>query len=467
MTVRRARGSPSVCTIVALAAFVLARTVLALAQVADCPEAVIPPLPGEGASAAIPRAPRSASRALELVPLGGTVPHSWTYDVHDHPFVAAAPDERRVMVAWTVQTQDGDRAGFFGRLFDGATGQPVTSEFQINTEWAGEQDGIALAAVDSTLFVALWWSDAPTTEGVQYQLMMQLISAEDGRKVGTETRISAPNSHPQNGQSAALKDGAGAVFVYASRLGGEDSYSVLQVVRPNGSVTEPVRLRHENVVGFDQPTDVAVDTADSVLVAYMTDEGACVGRFRLRDGESLWADCYPAGNDDDDLSTYNLVVADDGTVLLSLHDWEYDTFFQRYDAVLGARIGNLVPNARPSQFGSLPCCMVVLKGHGLLADICEWVADRSCPTESGQLRAHLVNSTTLQPADPEAGLLALSAAWDSDVVGPAYTRLGCVHLTSASELWLGWDLRDYFGNLHRVVMVDRFRVADGSVRPVG
>ena len=72
------------------------------------------------------------------------------------PSVVALGDGGFVAV-WNSADQDGDTTGVFGQRFDGA-GNPVGSEFQINTETTGSQNTPSAAALEDGGFVVSWQS---------------------------------------------------------------------------------------------------------------------------------------------------------------------------------------------------------------------------------------------------------------------------------------------------------------------
>ncbi len=103
-----------------------------------------------------------------------------------YPSVAMASDGRFVVVWQSDEDQDGDRLGVFGQRFD-AAGQPVGSEFQVNTFFAKDQMRPSVAMAPDGRFIVVW-------EGVRWDgtwgrtVLGQRFDA-DGTMDGTEFLI--------------------------------------------------------------------------------------------------------------------------------------------------------------------------------------------------------------------------------------------------------------------------------------
>jgi len=138
-----------------------------------------------------------------------------TYTTNAQRFPAVAADSAgNFVVAWQSLLEDGSNSGVFGQRFNAAGGR-VGNEFRVNTYTANEQRYPAVAAADSGSFVVVWesYGQDASVGGV----FAQRYDAA-GNPIGTEFRV---NTYTPNDQRypAVAEDGAGRfVVVWQSYL---------------------------------------------------------------------------------------------------------------------------------------------------------------------------------------------------------------------------------------------------------
>ena len=133
--------------------------------------------------------------------------NSYTHSHQRYPAVAA-DDPGNFVVVWQSFGQDGSSYGVFGRRFD-ATGNPLASDFQVNTYTTGLQPFPAVAMLSGGAFIVAWAS--PQEDGWNWGILAQLYDAI-GSPVGSEFHV---NSYTTSGQysPAIAADGTGNFVV--------------------------------------------------------------------------------------------------------------------------------------------------------------------------------------------------------------------------------------------------------------
>ncbi len=141
--------------------------------------------------------------------------NSYTAGGQVRPAVAASADGAFVVV-WGSYDQDGYESGVFGQRYDSA-GQPVGTEFQVNSYTASRQDLPSVAVGADGAFVVAW--DSGGRYGVSQGVFGQRY-ASTGQAVGTEFKI---NSYtPSFRHRPAVAVGADGAFVVAWDSNGQD-----------------------------------------------------------------------------------------------------------------------------------------------------------------------------------------------------------------------------------------------------
>jgi hypothetical protein len=146
-----------------------------------------------------------------------------TYTTGDQSLAKVAADSTgNFVVVWSSFDQDGDSWGIFGQRFSN-TGSPLGTEFQVNTFVSGNQLRPALAMDRSGNFVVVWWSLGQ--DGDDYGIYGQRADST-GNPVGTEFKVNTNTTDAQRDASVAM-DNSGSFVVVWSSLGQDgDSWGV-------------------------------------------------------------------------------------------------------------------------------------------------------------------------------------------------------------------------------------------------
>ena len=133
--------------------------------------------------------------------------NSYTTGDQNQPVVAAGSAGNFVM-AWSSVSQDGSGDGVFGQRFD-STGNPVGSEFQVNTYTTSNQTNPAVAAGAAGNFVVVW--DSYGQDGASRGVFGQGLDS-GGNPVGSEFQVNSYTTSFQD-RAAVAADGLGNFVV--------------------------------------------------------------------------------------------------------------------------------------------------------------------------------------------------------------------------------------------------------------
>ena len=137
--------------------------------------------------------------------------NTYTADEQKNATVSALEDGGFVVV-WESTDQDGDRKGVYGQRYDSA-GNPVGSEFLVNTYTADDQDTPVVAGLSNGGFVVVW--ESKDQDG-SYEGVFQQIFDANGNAVDADFSVNATSSNYQQDNAIAALDGGGFVVVWQS-----------------------------------------------------------------------------------------------------------------------------------------------------------------------------------------------------------------------------------------------------------
>lgn len=142
-----------------------------------------------------------------------------TYTNNHQSSPTIASNSTSTVVVWTSVGQDGDGYGIFGQRFD-STGNPVGPEFQINTYTTDDQGGPAVFMDSVGNFMVVWQSWAQ--DGDVYGIFGQRFDS-NGNPVGSEFQI---NTYTTGGQQypAVAMDSTGNFLVVWMSYGQDGNY---------------------------------------------------------------------------------------------------------------------------------------------------------------------------------------------------------------------------------------------------
>ncbi len=138
------------------------------------------------------------------------------------PRVGRAADGRFVVV-WTSGVVDGNNAGVAARRFD-ASGNPIGSEFAVNTYTTNGQSDGDLDVEANGNFVAVW-SDSNGRDGSGNAIFGQRYDASDNR-LGSEFLVNSYTTGDQVHPTVSVSPAGGFVVAWSSRPGDGSGYGV-------------------------------------------------------------------------------------------------------------------------------------------------------------------------------------------------------------------------------------------------
>ncbi len=263
--------------------------------------------------------------------------NTYTTDVQSAPQVAMDSTGRFVVV-WQSYDQDGDRFGVYGQRYD-ADGNPVGSEFLVNTTTENLQKVPSVAMAPDGRFVVVWQSYAQ--DGSNGGIYGQLYDA-DGNPVGAEFQVNTTVSGDQEAPNVAMGPDGSFVVVWQGDQNGYQYDIYGQMFDANGSPVGSEFLINSYTGGDQTLPRVAVDDTGRFVVVWQSDgqEGSIIDNIY---GQIFDADSNPVGgefsvNDYTDGDQSHPDVAMDGTgrfaiVWASIYDGTTDGIYvKRYNA---------------------------------------------------------------------------------------------------------------------------------------
>ena len=135
--------------------------------------------------------------------------NSYTTGVQGNPAVAAQADGSFVVVWTSDGDRDGSESSVHGQRFD-SVGEPIGTEFQVNTYITGAQDSAAVAAGADGGFIVVWTSEGQ--DGSENSVQGRRFDGT-GAAVGSEFQVNSYTTYSQSG--AAIASAGDGSFVVA------------------------------------------------------------------------------------------------------------------------------------------------------------------------------------------------------------------------------------------------------------
>jgi len=146
-----------------------------------------------------------------------------TYTSNNQNYPSTAMDsDGNIVITWTSYGQDGDGSGVYAQRYDN-NGTPVGSEFQVNTYTTSSQMYPSAAMDSDGDFVITWFSNGQ--DGSQYGVYAQLYD-NNGNPVGSEFLINTYTVSHQECPSAAMDPDGYFVITWLSYGQDGDSYGI-------------------------------------------------------------------------------------------------------------------------------------------------------------------------------------------------------------------------------------------------
>ncbi|MGI9421335.1 MAG: putative Ig domain-containing protein, partial [Geminicoccaceae bacterium] len=249
-----------------------------------------------------------------------------TADEQKEPSVAAL-DDGGFVVTWQSKNQDGDNWGIYGQRYDSA-GNAVEFEFQINQETSNEQKEPAVSALADGGFFVTWQSR--DQDGDNWGVYGRRFNA-DGDPLGSEFQINTTSvAQQEKADVAALSDG-GLAMAWQSRDQDGDNWGVFghRYDSETATVTvNPPQNQAASTLDFGGSNSyVDVDVGDPGASSDDLDPGR--GDFTVEawfyyDGPNGRQSIVSKGNDNDLDAGFNIFLDDDTLVVRASTDGGLD-----------------------------------------------------------------------------------------------------------------------------------------------
>jgi S-layer family protein len=148
--------------------------------------------------------------------------NTFTMGYQTWPNVGRASDGRFV-VSWTSDFVDGSSSGIAARRFD-ASGNPIGSEFVVNTYTTGYQEFGHLAVEANGNFVVVW-EDHNNRDGSGSAIFGQRYDAS-GNRLGSEFQVNSYTTGNQRIPSVSVSPAGGFVVAWSSEFGDGSAYGM-------------------------------------------------------------------------------------------------------------------------------------------------------------------------------------------------------------------------------------------------
>ena len=205
-----------------------------------------------------------------------------TWDQKDA--VVAMDEQGAFVVVWNSYRQDDDSGGIFGQRFS-ATGEPLGSEFQINTTTSGNQASPTVAMDAAGNFIVVWQGPGLNDEDIFAQRF-----DPNGKPLGVEFQVNTYTDNSQLYPSVAVNVSGQFVVVWESQNIMEDPNKTSicgQLYDASGSTIGPEITINNQPATCRYPA-VAMDSDGHFAVVWMKEasKNSIVARLYNADGSA-------------------------------------------------------------------------------------------------------------------------------------------------------------------------------------
>ena len=261
------------------------------------------------------------------------------------PAIAALPNGGLIAI-WQSEYQDGHDWGIFGQRYD-ADGNPVGEEFQVNTTTKDAQKNPSVVALPNGGFIVTWQSR--NFGGSEYDIFAQIYDAS-GNPIGTEFQVNTEiDNFQENPEVTVLSDGS-FVIAWESRYQDGSDYGIFaqRYDASGNAVGEEFQVNTYTVYNQKQPSIAALADGGFVVTwQSQRQDGSEYGIYGQRYdgngnavGNQFQVNNYTNGSQ----NSASVAALSDGGFVVTWNSYsqdgsEYGIFAQRYDAE-GNGIGN-------------------------------------------------------------------------------------------------------------------------------
>jgi hypothetical protein len=177
----------------------------------------------------------------------------------------AADGSGNFVVTWASQGQDGSGWGVYAQRYN-AAGNPVGSEFRVNTTTAGDQTNPAVAMDSAGDFVIAWQSQGQ--DGSGWGIYAQRYD-NAGNPVGGEFRVNTTTALDQTNPSLAVSPGGSFLVAWQSATGSSSKSDILAQRYDNAGNPVGGEFRVNSLTSQDEQTPaVAAYGPGDYLIAW-------------------------------------------------------------------------------------------------------------------------------------------------------------------------------------------------------
>jgi len=169
------------------------------------------------------------------------------------------------IVTWDSLNQDGDGYGIYAQKFSDL-GNPINTEFKVNTYTTNAQENPSIAINDSGNFIITWQSY--NQDGDEYGIYAQRFD-NTANPIGTEFKVNTYTSDIQTNPSIAMADNGNFVITWESKNQDGDKYGIY-AQRFDG-LADPLDSEfqiNENTINSQNNSSISMDSGGNFIVTW-------------------------------------------------------------------------------------------------------------------------------------------------------------------------------------------------------
>jgi len=266
-----------------------------------------------------------------------------TYTTYIQSFPSVAMDSNgNFVIAWSSGRQDGDWGGIYAQMYD-SSGNPVGSEFRVNTYTTGNQVRPSVAMNSNGNFVIAWQDD--TQDGSGAGVYAQMYDSS-GNTVGSEFQVNTYTSNHQSVPSVAMDSNGNFVIAWSSLYqDGSDRGVYAQRYDSSGNPVGSEFQVNTYTTGDQDYHSVAMDSNGNFVIAWSSlyQDGSANGIYAQRYdslGNPVGSEFQVNTYTTDDQSSPSVAMDSNGNFVIPWGDCRWldeftqdcNIYAQRYDS---------------------------------------------------------------------------------------------------------------------------------------
>ncbi|MEB3214343.1 MAG: calcium-binding protein [Leptolyngbyaceae bacterium] len=274
-----------------------------------------------------------------------------TVEDQTEPVVAIAPDGSFVVV-WASEIGDGDDKGIIAQRFS-SNGNPIGSEFVVNTFTNFDQENPAIAMAEDGSFVVTWTSVG--RDGSGDSIVAQRFGA-NGSPIDDEFLVNTTTLSDQENPDIAMTPTGEFVIVWESvNQDAPSSRGIFaQRFTAEGRAVGDELAINEVVTGQQETPAIAIDEAGNFVVVWESDgldpgNSEIIGRRFDTDGRAIGGDFIVNESLTNDQTSPDIAMDGEGNFIVSWTNegigvTEDDIFYRQFDATADPLTGEVLVN---------------------------------------------------------------------------------------------------------------------------